>query len=109
MSADFILKPQFLGAVRWSRRGSCGEPGCKDAECCCSLCGEPIGVPEDDPRWETHPEYCGGDCPLCRDQVPTMLFRGEGKATEGAQFHWACFRKIVFFRSRIANPNGGAN
>ena len=95
----FELKPQFAHAIRWSRRGFCGNPGCKDPECCCAFCLEPIGVPEDDPRWEKHSEYCD-DCELCRDQVPMMLFRGQGKATEGASFHTRCFEKIVHFRSR---------
>jgi hypothetical protein len=97
MSAGFGLKARYCGAVRWSRRGSCGNPGCTDAECRCALCGEPIGVSEDDPRWESHPEYCD-DCDLCRDQVPVMLFRGEGKGMEQAQFHTACFATIVQFR-----------
>jgi hypothetical protein len=106
MSADFVLKPQFFSAVVWSRRGSCGEPGCKDPECCCAFCREPIGVSEYDPRWEDHDDYCD-DCDLCRDQVPIIMFRGEEKATEGAQFHLACFERIAFFRSRIASPAGG--
>jgi hypothetical protein len=91
------LRAESAGAIRWSRRGSCGDPGCKDAECCCALCGLPIGVAEDDPRWETHDEYCG-DCDLCRDQVPLMLFRGSGKRMQQAQFHTRCFEKVVAFR-----------
>ncbi|HLG97204.1 MAG TPA: hypothetical protein VKX49_12905 [Bryobacteraceae bacterium] len=79
--------------LTWSN-GSCGNPGCTDPECCCSLCGKPIGVSEDDPRWDRHDEYCD-DCDLCRDQVPVMLFRGEGKAMQQAQFHIKCFEKIV--------------
>jgi hypothetical protein len=58
-------------------------------------------VSEEDPRWEAHDEYCG-DCDLCRDQVPVMMFRGEGKAMEQARFHWTCFQQIVFVRSGIA-------
>jgi hypothetical protein len=102
---DFVLKPQYLSAVHWSSRGSCGEPGCPDKECCCALCGLPIGVPDYDPRWETHDEYCG-DCDLCRDQVPLILFRGEGKRMKQAQFHMACFQKIVHIRSGIAVGGG---
>lgn len=101
MSASFVLKPQYAGSIRWSSRGTCGNPGCTDPECGCSFCGAPIGVSEDDPRWDAHDEWCS-DCPLCRDQVPTMLFRGEGKATEQAQFHLNCFERIVHFRSRAA-------
>lgn len=97
--SDFSIKARYAGAIRWSKRGSCGNPGCTDAECGCSLCGLPIGIPEDDPRWDEHDEWCN-DCDLCRDRVPPMLFRGKGKATEGAQFHTKCFEKIVFFRSR---------
>jgi hypothetical protein len=104
MSA-FSLKPRFMGAIRWSLRGSCGNPGCKDPECCCSLCGEPIGVAEDDPRWDEHDEFCC-DCELCRDQVPIQMFRGEGKKTEGAQFHLKCFEKIAHFRSGIQQAGG---
>ncbi len=98
--SDFALKPQYLSAVRWSSRGSCGNSGCTDPECCCALCGCPIGVRDDDRRWDDHDEYCD-DCDLCRDQVPLMLFRGEGKHMKQAQFHFACFQKIVHFRSRI--------
>jgi len=103
MSADFGIKARYAGAIRWSKRGSCAEPGCKDPECCCGLCGEPIGVPEDDPRWDDHDEWCG-DCDLCRDRVPLMLFRGEGKQMEQAQFHTTCFEKIAHFRSGIDAP-----
>lgn len=112
MSAAFSIKARYAGAIRWAKRGSCGNAGCKDPECCCALCGEPIGVSEDDPRWDDHDEWCD-DCDLCRDRVPPMLFRGQGKQTEGAQFHTRCFEKIVHFRSGItqtATPTaGGAN
>jgi hypothetical protein len=96
---SFIIRPQFAGAIRWSKRGSCGNPGCKDPECCCSFCGHPIGVPEDDPRWDDHVEYCIG-CELCEDQGPLILWRDEGK--EQAQFHNACWQKIVFLRKGIS-------
>jgi hypothetical protein len=91
---DFSLRPELMRFVRWSRRGSCGEPGCKDPECCCSLCNQPIGVSDDDPRWDEHDEWCD-DCDLCRDRVPLMLFRGEGKQCEQASFHGACFEKLL--------------
>jgi hypothetical protein len=93
------LKPEYFGAIRWSARGSCGEPGCRDPECCCAFCREPIGVSEDDPRWEKHDEDCY-ECELCVDRVPLMLFRGQGKQTEQAQFHKLCFEKIVHIRSK---------
>jgi hypothetical protein len=93
----FVIKSRYAARIKWSRRGSCGNAGCKDPECCCSLCGQPIGVPEEDPRWDAHPEYCG-DCDLCRDRVPIQMFRGEGKATEQAQFHTRCFEQILFVR-----------
>jgi hypothetical protein len=93
----FGIKSRYASAIRWSRRGSCGEPGCKDPECCCALCGSPIGVSEDDPRWDDHSEDCA-DCDVCRDAVPLMMFRGAGKAMEQAQFHGKCFEKIVHFR-----------
>lgn len=100
-SPAFQLKARYVNQIRWSRRGSCGISGCKDPECCCSLCGEPIGAEEDDPRWDEHPEWCD-DCDLCRDRVPLMLFRGEGKAMEQASFHGACFEKIAWFPARRA-------
>jgi len=106
MSADFSIKARYVGAIRWSKRGSCGNPGCKDTECCCGVCGEPIGVSEDDPRWDDHDEFCG-DCLLCRDQVPLILFRGKGKNMEQAQFHTACFEKVAHFRSGCATGAGG--
>jgi hypothetical protein len=108
MSAAFTLKAEYAGAIRWSRRGSCGNPGCKDKGCRCSFCDEPIGTPEDDPRWDEHDEYCT-DCDVCRDQIPLMLFRGEGKQMEQAQFHAACFSRIAFFRSRISTGAGGSS
>jgi hypothetical protein len=95
--SSFALNPAYAAALKWSVHGSCGEAGCKDPECCCSFCGLPIGVPEDDPRWDDHPEWCN-DCDLCRDQVPIRMFRSEGKDTEGVQLHIRCFEKITHFR-----------
>ncbi len=94
----WVLKSRYAARIRWSRRGSCGNAGCTDPECGCSFCGLPIGVPDDDPRWNDHLDYCDG-CELCQDEVPIHLFRGEGKATEGAQFHTACFTKLMHFRT----------
>jgi hypothetical protein len=87
--------------LRWSK-GSCGNSGCKDKSCVCAVCALPIGVPEDDPRWETHPEYCN-DCELCVDQVPTMLFSGEGKEMLEATFHSACFERVLLPQNRKGN------
>lgn len=98
-TAAFAIKAQYAGAIRWSRRGSCTERGCTDPECCCSVCGLPIGVAEEDPRWDSHGEHCAG-CALCEDEMPIMLFRGKGKEMEQAQFHNKCFRKIIHIRSR---------
>jgi len=86
----FGIRPEAATQIRWSTRGSCGNAGCTDPECRCALCGQPIGVAEDDPRWGFHDEFCN-DCDLCRDQVPVMLFRGDGKQMEQAQFHTCCF------------------
>jgi hypothetical protein len=97
--SDFIVRPDLFEFVRWSKRGSCGEAGCTDPECCCSLCQKPIGVSEDDPRWHDHDEYCGA-CGLCEDSAPPMLFRGEGKQMEQAMFHTKCFSRIARFRFR---------
>ena len=87
------LKIDDTQILRWSD-GSCGNSGCTDPECCCAVCGKPIGVSESDPRWDTHDECCGG-CELCQDSVPFMLFRGEGKDMKQAAFHDACFEKIL--------------
>lgn len=100
--ADFQIKARYAARIRWSKRGSCGEAGCTDPECGCALCGLPVGVPDDDPRWYDHPEWCPDpECALCCDQVPIILFRGAGKETEQAQFHDACFRKIIWCRQGI--------
>jgi len=56
--ASFSIKQRYAAQIRWSKRGTCGERGCTDPECGCSLCGEPIGVPDDDPRWDDHDEWC---------------------------------------------------
>lgn len=90
----FEILPEHAERIFWNSRGSCGEPGCTDPECCCSFCARPIGVAEDDPRWDEHEEYCD-DCDLCRDSVPLMLFRGEGEQMQQAQFHVRCFEQIV--------------
>ena len=92
----FEIRPEYPGQIRWFLKGHCGEAGCTEPECCCSICGEPIGTLESDPRWDTHDEGCD-DCDLCRDQAPLMLFSGEGKAMERAQFHTRCFEKIARF------------
>jgi hypothetical protein len=88
----FAIKPD--AQIKWSKRGSCGNAGCKDPECCCALCGLPIGVSEADPRWDEHDEWCD-DCDLCRDRVPIILFRGEGEEMDQAQFHQKCFETIA--------------
>jgi hypothetical protein len=90
----FTIRPEFVSEIHWNGRGSCGNAGCADPLCCCALCLKPIGVAEDDPRWEEHDEYCD-DCDLCRDRIPIIIFRGEGKAMEQAQFHQKCFERIA--------------
>lgn len=88
------LNPEVAAQIRWSSRGSCGNAGCTDPECCCSLCGEAIGLPEDDPAVQEHLKACDG-CELCDHQVPLILFRGEGKAMQQAQFCNHCFEKLT--------------
>jgi hypothetical protein len=80
--------------VRWSK-GSCGTPGCKDPECVCALCAQPIGTSEEDPRWDSHPDYCCS-CQLCEDQVPIILFHGDsdGREMRQAALHARCFQKL---------------
>ena len=81
--------------ILWIVRPVCGEPGCSEhPQCLCSLCGKPIGTPEDDPRWIDHDQECP-DCDLCRDQMPLMLWRGKGRSTQMARFHEECFNQIV--------------
>jgi hypothetical protein len=88
----FKIRPDAV--IVWSKRGSCGNSGCTDPECCCAICRKPVGVSEEDPRWDSHDEFCM-DCDLCRDQVPIQLFRGEGKSMEQATFHQRCFEGIL--------------
>ena len=87
---NWTLIPEVAARIRWSRRGSCGNSGCTDPECCCSLCAKPIGLPEDHEHFKT----CAG-CELCSEQVPFILWRGEGKHTEQAQFCNACFSELT--------------
>lgn len=94
----FSIRAERANEIRWSLRGSCGNSGCTDPECCCALCSKPIGVSEDDPRWDDHDDDCD-DCDLCRDRVPLMLFRGEGEAMEQASFHTACFEQVAAFET----------
>jgi len=79
--------------IRWSK-GSCGVSGCSDPECVCALCAQAIGIKETDPRWDGHDPDCFG-CKLCEDEVPMILFRGEGKAMKQAAFHNKCFEKLL--------------
>ncbi len=90
----FEIQPEFAERIHWNRRGSCGMSGCSDPECCCSFCARPIGVRDEDPRWDDHNEACD-ECDLCRDRVPVILWRGEGKKMEQAQFHVRCFEHII--------------
>lgn len=94
MSQTLFIKTEYAGLIRWSTRGSCGNSGCTDPECGCAICGSPIGVNEDDPRWDTHSEYCV-ECELCRDSVPAILFRNKGESVEQAQFCSKCFEKAI--------------
>jgi len=91
-----ILNPRLMETVRWST-GSCGDPGCAEPECVCGLCAQPIGIPEWDPRRETHDDFDCMGCPLCEDDVPIMLFRI--RKTPGglreASFHARCFNRLV--------------
>jgi len=79
--------------IRWSK-GSCGVSGCSDPECVCALCAQAIGIKETDPRWDGHDPDCFG-CKLCEDEVPMILFRGEGKKMKQAAFHTKCFEKLL--------------
>jgi len=87
------IKIDISKVLRWSA-GSCGRSGCTDDSCVCAVCALPIGVDEDDPRWYSHSEYCDG-CELCIDDVPIIIFRGEGKEMEQAAFHSACFQTLA--------------
>lgn len=93
MSIEFSLNPELMAKVRWSK-GSCGQSGCTDPECVCALCAQAIGVSEDVLEQSDHDPQCCG-CPLCCDQVPIMLFRGEGEKSEQAAFHTKCFERML--------------
>jgi len=98
MSVSFSLRPEYASRVRWHAHTHCGEAGCTDRTCSCSFCGNPVGVAENDPRWMEHDEECC-DCDLCRDQVPLILFRGEGQDVLMARFHENCARIVIDFHS----------
>jgi hypothetical protein len=100
MANPFVLNERAL-EIRWSPRGSCGEPGCNDPECVCALCAEPIGKTEHELANADHDIECYG-CELCEQQVPIILFRGEGKDCEQAQFHDDCFRRLLGYENRSA-------
>jgi hypothetical protein len=85
----FQMTSEIEAQLRFSKRGSCGAPGCTDPHCCCSLCGEPIGIVECDPHYDT----CEG-CERC-GETPICLFRGEGSDTEQAQLHNKCFGALL--------------
>lgn len=104
---SFRFSTDTAARVLWSVRpcssGDGAGSGCRDPQCVCSLCGEPIGTPEDDPRWMEHDDECS-DCDVCRDQVPVILFRGEGRAMQRAQFHTRCLHSIVEFKETGSSP-----
>lgn len=91
---ELSLNPELMLMVRWSP-ASCGVPGCKDAHCVCALCAQPIGVPEDDLRRDAHDQFDCMGCEICEDDVPTILFRGEGKDMRQAAFHNRCFNRLL--------------
>ena len=84
--------------LRWSE-GGCGISGCSGPDCVCALCAQPIGLKEDDPRWQHHSEHCGG-CDLCEDSVPTIIFRGDREHMRQAALHSRCLAKLT-------EPRGG--
>lgn len=104
--ADFKVRAGYAERITWSR-GSCGNPGCTDAGCGCALCGAPIGISADDPRWDEHGyEDCyDQNCPVCADRVPIILFHGEGEAMVQAAFHLKCFEQ-AFWMPATAGPIG---
>jgi hypothetical protein len=90
--SPYLLNTRML-EVRWSG-GSCGQSGCTDPECVCALCAKPIGISDQDPRKANHDPECFG-CDLCVDDVPIILFRGEGKDSGQAAFHDHCFKTLL--------------
>lgn len=91
----------LMAGVRWTAKGSCGNAGCGDSDCVCALCRLPIGIPEEDPRWVAHGVGDCFGCELCADQVPSMLFRGDGAGTEQAAFHHACFERLLLPEDKL--------
>src|ERR1700752_1103306 len=66
--SDLSLNPELMLQVRWTSKGSCGQPGCPDPDCVCALCAKPLGISEEDPRRKSHEPDCYG-CDLCEDDV----------------------------------------
>lgn len=86
--ADLKIKPWALENLEWSRRSPQeGEP-----DCTCMLCGEVIGVPDDDPRKYEHEDYCTG-CPVC--DIALRMWRGKGKNMVEQRYHVRCFEKVL--------------
>jgi hypothetical protein len=90
---SLTIQPWALHELRWSKHYyEEGHP-----KCICSLCGEVIGVPDDDPRKLAHdPDFCDaqttGDCDLC--EIAIRIFKGEGRDCVAQQYHFKCFIRV---------------
>src|SRR6266403_3279266 len=80
--------------VSWSTKGSCGNSGCPDPDCVCALCAKPIGISEEDPRRADHDNECCG-CPICEDDIPRILFRGDFIIMNQATIHIYSFHQVT--------------
>ncbi len=85
-SKPLRLKP-LVADLPWSMI----SPDAGGPLCTCALCGDVIGAPDHDPRWDGHDEDCPS-CGLC--EIPVRLFKDEGRGGE-LRFHPKCFKQII--------------
>jgi hypothetical protein len=68
----------------------------------CAACGERIGRPWHDLHCASLDEALDGtaadcfDCDCGADDVPFMVFRGDGRAMECLALHWACAEEWIY-------------
>lgn len=72
---------------------NCSQEGEPDHTC--SLCGNVIGTRDDDPRRDTHDEFCVG-CEVC--DIAVILFRGKGRDMKIQRYHTSCFSRVLTAR-----------
>lgn len=61
----------------------------------CAVCGKPIGAEGhagDCPVGDRFDDFDDAPCTCGADDVPLLLFRGEGEAMQSLALHWDCAR-----------------